>query len=187
MTTRKGTCRIGALAARAGVSPDTIRHYERLGLVSRAPRDSNGYRRFPESAVLRVVMIQRALDAGFSLAELRRVLSVRDAGGVPCREVYDIAERRLRELDARIENLRALQAELRRALRQWRMRLRTTPDGQRAGLLDAWAALRREHPGPQPVAASTGSGCSEASKPAPAQARLKARRIRCGFDSSRPA
>jgi DNA-binding transcriptional MerR regulator len=151
MTASTASHRIGLLAARAGVSADTIRHYERLGLLPRAPRDASGYRSFPPSAVERVVLIQRALDAGFSLADLKRVLAVRDAGGAPCHEVYGIAQRRLRDLDERIAGLRVLQRELREALRRWKARLDATPDGVRAGLLDSWAAARnagaRRRPG----------------------------------------
>jgi DNA-binding transcriptional MerR regulator len=160
MTRRPVNHRIGPLAARAGVSADTIRHYERLGLLPRAPRDASGYRAFPPSALERVVLIQRALDAGFSLSDLKRVLAVRDAGGVPCREVYGIAERRLLELDERIADLRVLQGELREALRRWKARLDSTPDGIRAGLLDSWAAARgagqRGRPGAQARAVPPG-------------------------------
>jgi DNA-binding transcriptional MerR regulator len=139
MTVRE-TYRTGELARAAGVSADTIRYYERMGVLSTAPRGRNGYRCFPRAAVQRIVVIRRALEAGFSLADLRRVLRIRDAGGVPCRQVYAIAEQRLRELEDRIRDLQALRNELAGALGEWRAALASTPTGTRAGLLDSWAS-----------------------------------------------
>jgi DNA-binding transcriptional MerR regulator len=139
VTTDRGPYRIGELAARAGVSADTIRHYERLGVLPAAPRSANGYRWFPASAADRVAVIQRALDAGFSLADIRRVLRVRDSGGAPCRQVYAMAGARLARLDERIRTLQELRSELAAALQEWQAKLATTPEGEKAGLLDAWA------------------------------------------------
>ena len=133
------TYRTGELAKRTGVSADTVRHYESMALLPTAPRDANGYRRFPASAVQRLLVIQRALEAGFSLGDLRRVLRIHDAGGIPCRQVYAIAERRLDDLERRIADLQALHNELAAALGEWKVTIETTPAGRRAGLLDSWA------------------------------------------------
>jgi len=133
--------RSGTLASLAGVSTDTLRYYERRGLLPRPPRDRNGYRRYPASAVARVRVIQRALDAGFTVADLARVLKERDAGGAPCRDVFRIARTRLDELDERITNLVALRQTLREMIGEWETRLARTPPGRRAGLLDALGAL----------------------------------------------
>jgi DNA-binding transcriptional MerR regulator len=138
--TVRDTYRTGELARAAGVSADTIRHYERVGVLPAAPRGRNGYRSFPRAAVQRIVVIQRALEAGFSLADLRRVLRIRDGGGAPCRQVFAIAEQRLAELDDRIHDLHTLRNELAGALGEWRDTLASTPAGTRAGLLDSWAA-----------------------------------------------
>jgi len=134
------TCTVGQLARLTGVSPDTIRHYERVGVLPAAVRGANGYRRFPADAARRVMLVRRALDAGFSLADLRSVLGVRDRGGAPCHEVYAMAERRLAELNERIGELERLRDELHAALQQWRVQLERATRGQRVGLLDAWAA-----------------------------------------------
>ena len=67
---------------------------------------------FPRLPVQRILVIQRALEAGFSLADLRRVLRIRDAGGIPCRQVYAIAEQRLGELERRIADLETLRPSL---------------------------------------------------------------------------
>ena len=86
MKDTKSTLRSGALASLAGVSTDTLRYYERRGLLPQPPRDANGYRRYPEAALMRVRVVQQALDAGFTVEDLSRVLKQRDAGGAPCRK-----------------------------------------------------------------------------------------------------
>lgn len=133
------TLRSGELAARCGVSTDTLRFYERQGLLPRPPRGANGYRRYPAAAERRVRIIQRALDAGFTLAELRRVLLERDRGGAPCRDVHAIAAQRLAELDTRIGDLMRLRDRLAAVVAEWTDRLRTLAPGQRAGLLERLA------------------------------------------------
>jgi MerR family copper efflux transcriptional regulator len=125
-----------AVARLAGVSPDTVRHYERKGVLPAPPRAANGYRRYPESAVARVQLVQRALAVGFTLSELARVLGQRDAGGAPCRHVHALVETRLRALDDHIASLTALRSELRDLLIAWDARLQQVPPGRQARLLD---------------------------------------------------
>lgn len=128
-------------AARAtGVSTSTLRHYERLGLLPGVLRTPAGYRRYPAKAVERVLVIQRALVVGFSLADVRRVLSVRDRDGAPCENVRALVAARIDALTRQIADLRALHKELRTLLEEWDRRLARTPSGQRAHLLDSLAA-----------------------------------------------
>ena len=128
--------RSGTVAEQTGVSADTLRFYERRGLLPRPPRDANGYRRYPPAAVVRVRVIQRALDAGFTIDDLARIFKQRDNGGAPCREVFAIASSRLTDLDRRIADLSDLRDELRQTLHAWQQQLDVTPAGRRAGLLD---------------------------------------------------
>ncbi|CAN5807837.1 hypothetical protein BH18ACI5_BH18ACI5_07970 [soil metagenome] len=72
--------RIGAVAEQAGVSPDTIRHYEKLGLIPSVTRGDGGFRSFSPEALRRVLLVRRALVFGFSLAELRGYFRARDRG-----------------------------------------------------------------------------------------------------------
>jgi DNA-binding transcriptional MerR regulator len=132
--------RSGELAKAAGVSVDTLRHYEKKGLLPAPPRGGNRYRLYPPAAVQRVRVIQRALDMGFTLNDLARVLRQRDAGGVPCGQVRAIAAKRLEELESRLAALVKLRDELRTLVDDWGERIATLPPGQRAGLLDALAA-----------------------------------------------
>ena len=132
--------RSGELAKQAGVSADTLRHYEKKGLIAAPHRTPNGYREYPDAALARVRLIQRALDMGFSLDDLARVLRQRDRGGAPCHQVRAIAASRLEELDRRIATLQELRAQLEGLLVDWDARLATLAAGQRAGLLDALGA-----------------------------------------------
>lgn len=128
--------RSGELAKATGVSTDTLRHYERLGLLSRARRTLSNYRQYPPDAVQRVELIQRALSVGFILAELARVLRVRDAGGAPCQHVRALAADKLDQIDRRLRELVAMRKLLKQIIADWDERLKRTPDGQRAGLLE---------------------------------------------------
>src|SRR6185295_14276102 len=109
----------GELARSCGVSPDTIRHYERLGLLPAAVRGANGYRRFPRESVVRVRLIRRALAIGFSLAEVARILRQRDAGSPPCRNVRALAGEKLADLDERIAAMTAMREDLVEMLSEW--------------------------------------------------------------------
>ena len=128
------------LARRAGVSPDTLRHYERKGVLPAPPRSDNGYRRYPEAAVARVQLIQRALAVGFTLDELSRVLRERETGGAPCRRVHSLVSARLHAVDEQLAALTALRNELRDLLSDWDGRLQRVPPGRQARLLDGLLA-----------------------------------------------
>ena len=136
------TLRAGELARLCGVSTDTLRHYERVGVLARPPRTSAGYRLYAPEAAERVRMIRRALAIGFSLSELARVLRLRARGparrgGAPCREVRAMAASKLDRLEQQLVDLSALRDHLRGLLANWDERLGSTPEGMRAGLLEA--------------------------------------------------
>ncbi len=133
--------RTGEIAKQAGVSPDTIRLYERRGLVPRPRRTASGYRVYPEETVARVRLVRRALAIGFTLDELRVILATRDRGEAPCRAVRVIASEKLEALDAHIDELSLLRDRVRTVLRDWDARLAATPRGRPAGLLAALAEL----------------------------------------------
>jgi DNA-binding transcriptional MerR regulator len=132
--------RSGELARLAGVSADTVRHYERRGLLPAALRSASGYRLFPAEALLRVRVIRGALAIGFSVKELGAIFGERDGGGTPCNRVRKMAAEKLVELEARIHELQSWREELRGTLAEWDRLLGQTPRGRRAGLLEAFVA-----------------------------------------------
>lgn len=132
----------GQLARAAGASKDILRFYERRGLLAKPRRSSNGYRRYPASALARVRLIRVAIAIGFSVDELSSILRVRDAGGAPCRVVRRLAGEKLETLGERIREMAMLRRDLERVISEWDRMLDAAGPGKRAGLLEALVALR---------------------------------------------
>jgi DNA-binding transcriptional MerR regulator len=139
--------RIGQVAKNAGVSPDTIRHYERLGLLPKPARTPAGYRQYPPSAVSRVTLVRQALRFGFSLRDVARFLRVRASGCAPCGDVRTSAERILAAVDQQIRELTAARETIRQTLADWDRRLAHTPANRPAHLLES---LKNETALPKP-------------------------------------
>lgn len=104
--------RIGQLAGLARTSPDTLRYYERLGLLPRPRRTEGGYRVYDRSAADRVTLIRKGQALGLSLREIREVIEVAEGGRDPCDHVRAMLAQRLAEVDARMADLRALRKTL---------------------------------------------------------------------------
>lgn len=137
VTPKREYLRSGELARRAGVSSDTLRHYERKGLLARPRRSANGYREYSAADLDRVRLVRGSLRIGFTLDEIARILRVRDRGGAPCREVRTLAVAKLAEVEIQLRELASLRNELRRLLKNWDGLLaRNAPHG-RAGLLES--------------------------------------------------
>jgi DNA-binding transcriptional MerR regulator len=81
------------------------------------------------------MVVQRALRIGFTLAELAEVLRARDAGGAPCRRVYQLAQEKLKRIEADIEALRRTKQYLEKVLSDWKQRIQRAGPGQKSHLL----------------------------------------------------
>src|ERR1051326_950327 len=127
----------GKLADLAGVSRDTLRHYERKGVLRRPLRGHNGYRQYAPEALQTVQLVRRALSVGFTLDELAKVLKVRDAGGAPCEEVRKLAAQKLLDVQDQLRELTKLRDDLQETLREWDERLTHRTNGKRANLLES--------------------------------------------------
>jgi DNA-binding transcriptional MerR regulator len=138
------------VARRCGVSADTLRHYERKGVLAPPVRTRSGYRRYPPETVDRVLLVRHALVVGFTLDELARVLRERDRGEPPCRAVRDLVSARLRDLEARLTQLTALRQELRQLLAAWDRTLAAVASGQPAHLLQSLAGRAALAGAPRP-------------------------------------
>ena len=108
---------IGILAKAAGVNVETIRYYQRIGLVDEPDKPPQGYRRYPASIIDRIQFIKRAQDLGFTLNEITDLLSLNDGN---CEEARTIAEHKLEGIHRRIEDLTAMQSELTRLVKACR-------------------------------------------------------------------
>jgi MerR family mercuric resistance operon transcriptional regulator len=103
---------VGKLAARAGVRPDTIRYYERAGLLPVPRRTDGDHRRYGPADVDRLLFIRGAQRLGLRLAEIRELLEVRDTGTCPCAPAEVLLRQHVAEIDREMERLAALRAEL---------------------------------------------------------------------------
>ncbi len=103
--------RIGEAARRTGVTAHALRHYEALGLL-RPRRTASGQRVYTEADLRRVLFIRRAAAVGFTLAEIREILRLREGGQVPCGWVRARLEEKVAAVEARIAELERLRAEL---------------------------------------------------------------------------
>lgn len=107
------TLTIGGLATRAGVTPDALRYYEKLGLLAKAPRTAGGFRIYTSDVLDRLRFIKQAQRQGLTLAEIRQLFRVDRGGGRDqCRDVRALLEHKLAELDARLRELRQLRRTL---------------------------------------------------------------------------
>jgi len=140
--------RIGQLAAATGVTTDTIRYYEKIGLLPRAMRKESGYRDYPSGAGNRIRIIRNAVQLGFPLDEIAKVLRVRDAGGAPCRQVRDYASSLVRQIDLRIKDLKSERRSMLRMIRAWDAQL-DAAQGGRAHLLEHLAVAEAPRKPPQ--------------------------------------
>jgi DNA-binding transcriptional MerR regulator len=103
--------KIGELAGQVGVSTQTIRFYERTGLLSKPGRTPSGYRSYPESVVTVVRFIKQSQEIGYTLAEIKKLLSFHDAGGNMA-EIRDLALLKIADISKRIEDLSEVREQL---------------------------------------------------------------------------
>jgi MerR family mercuric resistance operon transcriptional regulator len=106
------TLTVGALARTAGVGVQTIRFYERQGLLQEAPRSSSGYRTFATDAVTRLRFIRRAQELGFTLREIRELIALQDDELADCDQVGRAAGGKLADIDRRIADLQRMKGAL---------------------------------------------------------------------------
>jgi DNA-binding transcriptional MerR regulator len=115
---------IGRASKRTGASPDAIRFYERSGLLPRMPRTNGGFRLYSEQDVATLLFIRRGQRLGFSLAEIRELVSLRTRRHKPCEKVRDVLGRKLVHVREKIRELRELERELGASLRVCNRELR---------------------------------------------------------------
>ncbi len=116
---------LSAFARKAGITPDTVRHYVRIGLLHPHRDPVNRYRLFSQRDVMRLQFIRQARDLGYTLSEIRQIFEDSARGHSPCPRVREIIQRRIGENRARLTELDRLQTRMEAALEKWN----TMPDG----------------------------------------------------------
>ncbi|MBI2468831.1 MAG: helix-turn-helix domain-containing protein [Candidatus Rokubacteria bacterium] len=112
------TCAIGGAAKATGCHIETIRYYERIGLLPPPTRSASGYRRYGLEHLKRLTFIRRAQDLGFTLNEVQRLLRLADRRERSCAQVRDLATGHLRDVQAKIRDLRAMEIVLKGMIAQ---------------------------------------------------------------------
>ena len=102
----------GELAVKAGVSKETIRFYEKKGLMTVPARTDGGYRQYSQKDVERLIFIRNAKELGFSLSEIKELLAIADGNIYKCRDVRRIAERKLDHISHQLKHLKRLKTTL---------------------------------------------------------------------------
>mgnify|MGYP001055567050 CR=1 FL=1 len=102
----------GELAKRAGVNVETLRFYEREGLMPEPPRRMSGYREYPAESVQRIRFIKRAQELGFSLREVRELLALRVEPGTTCADVRQKSQAKVEQVRQKIADLKAIELAL---------------------------------------------------------------------------
>lgn len=104
--------RIGELAEKCGVNKETIRYYERLGLIPEPNRTEKGYRMYSQQTVDRLNFIKRMQELGFTLNEIVKLLGVVDRNEEKCPDIYDFTVLKLEDIQRKIEDLKKIEQML---------------------------------------------------------------------------
>jgi MerR family transcriptional regulator, copper efflux regulator len=111
--------KIGEVAKESGIGIEALRFYEKSGLLDAPSRTDSGYRIYDREVLTRLDFIKRAQLLGFSLDEIKRIITHKRAGQSPCAEVREVVRQRLQELDQRMREMRRYRKELVSALEEW--------------------------------------------------------------------
>ncbi len=111
--------KIGEVSQISGIGIEGLRFYERSGILGKPARTASGYRLYDADVLDRLAFIKKAQTLGFSLDEIRRIISESKMGECPCEEVREIVRRRLAELDKRLREMRRYRKELADTLLGW--------------------------------------------------------------------
>lgn len=116
---RDGMLKIGDVAKLSGIGIEALRFYEKSGLLEKPARTESGYRMYGRDVLDRLAFIKQAQALGFSLDEIRRIVTDARSGQSPCDEVREIVRHRLEELDERMREMRRYRKELSETLEEW--------------------------------------------------------------------
>lgn len=120
---------ISKLANAAGVNVETIRYYERRGLIEQPEKPAQGYRKYPLQTLTRIRFIKRAQELGFTLEDIGHLLMMEDQ---PCAQARQLAEQKLAQVQAKLRDLQQLAEALRKLVSQ----CEHNPDQSRCPLVD---------------------------------------------------
>lgn len=103
---------IGNVSKQSGIGVETVRFYEKSGLINEPPRTESGYRQYPPSTVIRIQFIKRAKELGFTLKEIKELLNLRLDPMTTCDDVRQVAEEKQENVQAKIQSLQGIEKAL---------------------------------------------------------------------------
>lgn len=110
---------IGELARQIGINPKTVRYYEDINLLPKSKRGENNYRVYSKDTLKQLSFIKKAQSLGFTLREIKEILSLRERGLKPCRHVRDLSKQRIADIEQKITELTTLKRELKKLEDEW--------------------------------------------------------------------
>ena len=110
---------IGELARQIGINPKTVRYYEDINLLPKSKRGENNYRIYSKDTLNRLIFIKKAQSLGFTLREIKEILSLRERGLKPCSHVRDLSKQRIADIEQKITELTTLRHELKKLEDEW--------------------------------------------------------------------
>ncbi len=110
---------IGEVATRSGISRKALRVYEAAGIIPKPRRTPSGYRLYDNGALELVAFVRQAQRLGFTLDEIKEIISMKRSGHAPCPHVRDLVNRKATELDQTLADLQEVRRGLRALLRRW--------------------------------------------------------------------
>lgn len=97
--------RIGELAKKTNIKAETLRYYERLGLIPEPDRTESGYRQYPPEVINHLSFIKRMQELDFTLKEIKKLLSIVDGGNADSRDIYQFTVEKLHEVEQKMKDL----------------------------------------------------------------------------------
>ena len=134
---------IGKVAEQTGLSIDTIRFYQKIGLVKQPARSEGGFRLFSETEIRDLVFIQKAQELGFSLTEIKQLSVLNQQHDHACSQVRGLLISKLRDVREKVDQLLQLEGELKKALRKCNRDLRSDEGSQHEDCCPVLKALER--------------------------------------------
>ncbi len=135
---------IGKVAEQTGLSIDTIRFYQKIGLVKQPARTDGGFRLFSEAEIRDLVFIQKAQELGFSLTEIKQLSVLNQQHDHACSQVRDLLASKVRDVREKVDQLLLLEGELKKALRKCSQDLRSNKEPQHEDCCPVLKALERK-------------------------------------------
>lgn len=130
---KKKSLYIGEVARQIGINPKTIRYYEEINLLPESERIENNYRVYSKDIAQRLNFIKKAQSLGFTLREIKEILTLRDKGVKPCNHVQELLKQRIIDLDQKLSELTSLRRELEKLEDSW-TKMKTVNDHGDGGI-----------------------------------------------------